>query len=121
MPGDEAVLYHKFQDREVQTEGWVRRKHLKTTAKKMVGTGRFELPTPRTPSECSTRLSHVPIKINNLQDFPPNLTTRVGGLRWAFLSLSANANFCRTSHRQRWSGTSTASNGYSPSPPHKKT
>ncbi len=24
---------------------------------KMVGTGRFELPTPRTPSECSTRLS----------------------------------------------------------------
>ncbi len=24
----------------------------------MVGTGRFELPTPRTPSECSTRLSH---------------------------------------------------------------
>jgi hypothetical protein len=28
--------------------------------KKMVGTGRFELPTPRTPSECSTRLSHVP-------------------------------------------------------------
>src|ERR1700728_620466 len=23
----------------------------------MVGTGRFELPTPRTPSECSTRLS----------------------------------------------------------------
>ena len=28
--------------------------------RKMVGTGRFELPTPRTPSECSTRLSHVP-------------------------------------------------------------
>src|SRR5947199_1805866 len=27
---------------------------------RMVGTGRFELPTPRTPSECSTRLSHVP-------------------------------------------------------------
>ena len=26
----------------------------------LVGTGRFELPTPRTPSECSTRLSHVP-------------------------------------------------------------
>ncbi len=26
----------------------------------MVGTGRFELPTPRTPSECSTRLSHAP-------------------------------------------------------------
>lgn len=28
----------------------------------LVGTGRFELPTPRTPSECSTRLSHVPTK-----------------------------------------------------------
>src|SRR5262252_4724058 len=30
--------------------------------RKLVGTGRFELPTPRTPSECSTRLSHVPTK-----------------------------------------------------------
>lgn len=29
----------------------------------LVGTGRFELPTPRTPSECSTRLSHVPTLI----------------------------------------------------------
>src|SRR5579864_8357577 len=28
--------------------------------RQLVGTGRFELPTPRTPSECSTRLSHVP-------------------------------------------------------------
>src|SRR3984885_13863968 len=32
----------------------------------MVGTGRFELPTPRTPSECSTRLSHVPTGENSL-------------------------------------------------------
>jgi competence protein ComEC len=32
----------------------------------MVGTGRFELPTPRTPSECSTRLSHVPTQSNRL-------------------------------------------------------
>ena len=31
-----------------------------TVTNSMVGTGRFELPTPRTPSECSTRLSHVP-------------------------------------------------------------
>src|SRR5437763_8775372 len=31
----------------------------------MVGTGRFELPTPRTPSECSTRLSHVPTGWNH--------------------------------------------------------
>jgi hypothetical protein len=30
----------------------------------LVGTGRFELPTPRTPSECSTRLSHVPTEIS---------------------------------------------------------
>src|SRR5581483_7367381 len=30
----------------------------------MVGTGRFELPTPRTPSECSTRLSHVPTRLS---------------------------------------------------------
>src|SRR3954465_6516966 len=29
------------------------------------GTGRFELPTPRTPSECSTRLSHVPTRTFN--------------------------------------------------------
>src|ERR1700722_5623161 len=32
----------------------------------MVGTGRFELPTPRTPSECSTRLSHVPTQLSRL-------------------------------------------------------
>jgi hypothetical protein len=31
----------------------------------LVGTGRFELPTPRTPSECSTRLSHVPTGRNS--------------------------------------------------------
>src|SRR5437868_14766159 len=30
----------------------------------MVGTGRFELPTPRTPSESSTRRSHVPTEGN---------------------------------------------------------
>ena len=29
----------------------------------MVGTGRFELPTPRTPSECATRLSHIPTRL----------------------------------------------------------
>ena len=34
--------------------------------RRMVGTGRFELPTPRTPSECSTRLSHVPTGRNPL-------------------------------------------------------
>src|SRR5580698_171253 len=32
----------------------------------LVGTGRFELPTPRTPSECSTTLSHVPTQGSQL-------------------------------------------------------
>ncbi len=47
----------------------------------MVGTGRFELPTPRTPSECSTRLSHVPTRkipmprIRNGWGYPENFTT----------------------------------------------
>src|SRR5271157_3596667 len=36
----------------------------------MVGTGRFELPTPRTPSECSTRLSHVPTQSSRLLGEP---------------------------------------------------
>ena len=36
----------------------------------MVGTGRFELPTPRTPSECSTRLSHVPTQLSRLRCSP---------------------------------------------------
>ena len=42
------------------------RKKLELEQKKrktLVGTGRFELPTPRTPSECSTRLSHVPTRL----------------------------------------------------------
>src|ERR1700736_5293513 len=34
--------------------------------RRLVGTGRFELPTPRTPSECSTRLSHVPTETSQL-------------------------------------------------------
>ena len=36
--------------------------HRKAELNGLVGTGRFELPTPRTPSECSTRLSHVPTR-----------------------------------------------------------
>jgi hypothetical protein len=35
----------------------------------LVGTGRFELPTPRTPSECSTRLSHVPTQVRTGKRF----------------------------------------------------
>src|SRR6266851_5625617 len=55
----------------------------KSKKARMVGTGRFELPTPRTPSECSTRLSHVPTGRNRphaqkrrwgcLRDFTPGL------------------------------------------------
>jgi len=43
------------------------RRHKQLKSKNlMVGTGRFELPTPRTPSECSTRLSHVPTQGSRL-------------------------------------------------------
>jgi hypothetical protein len=41
--------------------------------RKLVGTGRFELPTPRTPSECSTRLSHVPTGWNPLLEPPQRM------------------------------------------------
>jgi hypothetical protein len=37
----------------------------------MVGTGRFELPTPHTPSECSTRLSHVPTRTSSSYECIP--------------------------------------------------
>ena len=53
----------------------------------MVGTGRFELPTPRTPSECSTRLSHVPTRKEPAADpaadgvYPGNFITSAVGLR----------------------------------------
>ncbi len=43
-----------------------RRRKLLINGNLMVGTGRFELPTPRTPSECSTRLSHVPTRSSRL-------------------------------------------------------
>src|ERR1035437_1150156 len=36
----------------------------------MVGTCRFELPAPRTPSECSTRLIHVPTQSSLLAREP---------------------------------------------------
>ena len=53
----------------------------------MVGTGRFELPTPRTPSECSTRLSHVPT---------------IKGLRWKFHRLNHRGEYAAlASHLRR--------------------
>src|SRR5260370_41359097 len=39
--------------------------------KRMVGTGRFGLPTPRTPREGSTRLSHVPTRRENFAAAKP--------------------------------------------------
>src|ERR1700757_2709465 len=42
----------------------------------MVGTGRFELPTPRTPSECSTRLSHVPTRQGSTRNSLPEKSVR---------------------------------------------
>ena len=48
----------------------------------LVGTGRFELPTPRTPSECSTRLSHVPTGRN------PQLRSAADGVDSEILSLA---------------------------------
>ena len=46
----------------------------------MVGTGRFELPTPRTPSECSTRLS------------PTSLSTIVYEIWLRILPLASETN-----------------------------
>ena len=54
MRTDEKALQYRFSKLYLQ---W-----LAVPSKLLVGTGRFELPTPRTPSECSTRLSHVPTR-----------------------------------------------------------
>ena len=51
-----------------------------------IGTGRFELPTPRTPSECSTRLSHVPTRKE-----PVALHLQRMGLTQGFYHLSRNS------------------------------
>src|SRR4029077_15246813 len=50
----------------------------------MVGTGRFELPTPRTPSECSTRLSHVPTRKEST-DAKAFMPSTSGGVHSAIL------------------------------------
>src|ERR1700675_4069705 len=57
------TLARKHPSRWACRDGDIFRKSLIIT---MVGTGRFELPTPRTPSECSTRLSHVPTRSSRL-------------------------------------------------------
>jgi len=56
---DNVTITSRLAGWKTEAENWKKRNPNKID-KKMVGTGRFELPTPRTPSECSTRLSHVP-------------------------------------------------------------
>ena len=54
---DNVTITSQLGNWKTEAEEW---KHLELKQNKllkMVGTGRFELPTPRTPSECSTRLS----------------------------------------------------------------
>jgi hypothetical protein len=57
----------------------------------MVGTGRFELPTPRTPSECSTRLSHVPTRKDSADAAVArgDPSAYSGGVHWKILHYGA--------------------------------
>ena len=56
---DNVTITAQLEKWKAESEEREARKQLKTKDL-MVGMGRFELPTPRTPSECSTRLSHIP-------------------------------------------------------------
>ena len=52
----DAVVIEVYRRQGWQIAGWICFEPQKTKADfELVGTGRFELPTPRTPSECSTR------------------------------------------------------------------
>jgi hypothetical protein len=68
----------------------------------LVGTGRFELPTPRTPSECSTRLSHVPTRKEPAASRPQRmgLTTGFYHQRTSFADC-AEIVFARAGTRER--------------------
>jgi hypothetical protein len=59
---DNVTITSQLAKWKEEADGRRRLELKQKTKKSMVGTGRFELPTPRTPSECSTRLSHVPTK-----------------------------------------------------------
>ena len=59
---DNVTITSRLADWKTNTEEWGRLELKQKKRLIMVGTGRFELPTPRTPSECSTRLSHVPTR-----------------------------------------------------------
>ena len=56
---DNVTITSQLKKWKVEAEKRANAKSLKIKSL-MVGMGRFELPTPRTPSECSTRLSHIP-------------------------------------------------------------
>ena len=93
---------------QFNSEGWVSPQLAERKARRrMVGTGRFELPTPRTPSECSTRLSHVPTWKKSADPGSPSdgeLHSR-GGVSGQFYTTSTVAfricsilgNICETS------------------------
>ena len=57
---DNVTITAQLEKWKTEADDWKRPELKQTKEVKMVGTGRFELPPPRTPSECSTRLSHVP-------------------------------------------------------------
>ncbi len=57
---DNVTITSQLGNWKTNADDWKKLELKQTKYLKMVGTGRFELPTPRTPSECSTRLSHVP-------------------------------------------------------------
>ena len=57
---DNVTFLAQIQQRALESENGSGLQTSETLPFRLVGTGRFELPTPRTPSECSTRLSHVP-------------------------------------------------------------
>ena len=57
---DNGTITSQLGNWKTDDAEWKRLELKQTKRFKMVGMGRFELPTPRTPSECSTRLSHIP-------------------------------------------------------------
>jgi len=60
---DNVTITAQLPKWQAQAERSKRRETPENKGKKLVGTARFELATPRTPSECSTRLSHVPTRL----------------------------------------------------------
>lgn len=68
---DNVTITSRLGDWKTEADEWKKLELKQNTKVKMVGTGRFELPTPRTPSECSTRLSHVPTQSSRFTQGEP--------------------------------------------------